>query len=314
MLSTTTPTVGAFTNVLMASTPVNYVTYTEYEIDLSAYSGSCYIAFARNAAPADGWYLYVDDVTVEDIPAGPVFSISPTEWNFGSTLINSTSSKLFTITNAGVGTLTINTVAVSGDYFALAEPFVTANLGTGESATFTVNYNPSVVGTHTGTVTITDARAVSTVDLEGTCYDPTQPLPYTQDFNGGTSLTAINWAGDMYIATPHGTDGSNGLYRNLWSSVPSCNAITPPIGPMITNAQLKFDYRFVNYSSYPANATPLGAGDNLQIQVSTDAGASYTTVYTIDQSNHVTSTSFANVRVSLAAYTTGSIMIRFLGT
>jgi hypothetical protein len=54
----------------MASTPVNYVTYTEYEIDLSAYSGSCYIAFARNAAPADGWYLYVDDVTVEDIPAG----------------------------------------------------------------------------------------------------------------------------------------------------------------------------------------------------------------------------------------------------
>ena len=314
LLSTTTPTVGAFTNVLMASTPVNYVTYTEYEIDLSAYSGSCYIAFARNAAPADGWYLYVDDVTVEDIPAGPVFSISPTEWNFGSTLINSTSSKLFTITNAGVGTLTINTVAVSGDYFALAEPFVTANLGTGESATFTVNYNPSAVGTHTGTVTITDARAVSTVDLEGTCYDPTQPLPYTQDFNGGTSLTAINWAGDMYIATPHGTDGSNGLYRNLYSSVPSCNAITPPIGPMITNAQLKFDYRFVNWSSYPANATPLGAGDNLQIQVSTDAGASYTTVYTIDQSNHVTSTSFANVSVSLAAYTTGSIMIRFLGT
>jgi hypothetical protein len=50
---------------------------------------------------------------------------------------------------------------------------------------------------------------------------------------------------------------------------------------MITNAQLKFDYRFVNWSSYPANATPLGAGDNLQIQVSTDAGASYTTVYTL---------------------------------
>jgi len=260
------------------------------------------------------WYISLDDITVDLAPTEAIFNISPTEWNFGSTLINSTSSKLFTITNAGVGTLTINTVAVSGDYFALAEPFVTANLGTGESATFTVNYNPSAVGTHTGTVTITDARAVSTVDLEGTCYDPTQPLPYTQDFNGGTSLTAINWAGDMYIDTSHGTDGSNGLYINLWSSVPSCNAITPPIGPMITNAQLKFDYRFVNWDSYPANATPLGAGDNLQIQVSTDDGASYTTVYTIDQSNHVTSTSFANVSVSLAAYTTGSIMIRFLGT
>ena len=144
--------------------------------------------------------------------------------------------------------------------------------------------------------------------------DPTEPLPYLQDFEIPTTLAQINWTGTFSIMTNHGTSGSKGLSRNLYSSATTAVATTPPIGPMITNAQLKFDYRFVNWSSYPANATPLGAGDNLQIQVSTDAGASYTTVYTIDQSNHVTSTSFANVSVSLAAYTTGSIMIRFLGT
>src|SRR5690606_38321376 len=49
--------------------------YTEYTIDLSSYSGLVYIAFTRVDSPADGWYLYIDDVTVEDIPS----CIAPTD-------------------------------------------------------------------------------------------------------------------------------------------------------------------------------------------------------------------------------------------
>lgn len=83
---------------------------------------------------------------------------------------------------------------------------------------------------------------------------------------------------------------------------------------MVPNAELKFDYRFVNYSGFPANATTLGANDKIDVQVSTDGGNTYTTVYTIDQSNHVTSNAFANTRVDLSAYETGSIMVKFLLT
>ena len=43
-------------------------TYTEYIVDLTPYTGLVYIAFARENAPADGWYIAVDDVTVENIP------------------------------------------------------------------------------------------------------------------------------------------------------------------------------------------------------------------------------------------------------
>ncbi|HQB98105.1 MAG TPA: choice-of-anchor J domain-containing protein, partial [Candidatus Cloacimonadota bacterium] len=91
-------------------------------------------------------------------------------------------------------------------------------------------------------------------------------------------------------------------------------AVTPPVGPMVPNAELKFDYRFVNYSGFPANATTLSANDKIDVQVSTDGGNTYTTVYTIDQSNHVTSNAFANTRVDLSAYETGSIMVKFLLT
>lgn len=69
-LSTTDGNIASFTNTLLTlSTTQITTTYTEYVVDLSAYSGLVYIAFARESAPADGWYISIDDVTVEDIPS-----------------------------------------------------------------------------------------------------------------------------------------------------------------------------------------------------------------------------------------------------
>jgi hypothetical protein len=147
-----------------------------------------------------------------------------------------------------------------------------------------------------------------------TLADPTKPLPYSQDFNSGTNLATISWSGTMTIATNHGTEGSNGLYKNMWSSTTTANGVTPPIGPMTDGVALSFDYRIVDYTGFPANATTIGELDKVEVQVSTDSGASYSTIHTIDQSNHTTSTSFASVTVDLSAYNSGSIMLKFLCT
>ena len=53
---------------------------------------------------------------------------------------------------------------------------------------------------------------------------------------------------------------------------------------------------------YPATATTIGASDVYNVRISTDDGATYTTVYTINQANHVVSTNFATVVVPLGAY------------
>ena len=129
----------------------------------------------------------------------------------------------------------------------------------------------------------------------------TLALPYSQDFNAGTTLPA-GWGGTMFVTANHGTAGSNGLNRNLYSSTPTANANTPIVGPIAATTQLEFDYRIVNFSSYPSTATTIGASDVYNVRISTDDGATYTTVYTINQANHVVSTNFATVVVPLGAY------------
>lgn len=290
-------------------------TGTTVTLPLDGVTGTKYFAFYGESTVTGGDNdLFVDNVTLRETPADPIFTYSPSEWAFGEILINSTANKSFTLGNNGGGFIDVNSVTVSGDFFALSEAFSPISLGAGETSAITVQYNPTAAGTHSGTITISTNRETIEIDLTGSCYDPTQPLPYTQDFNGGTSMLAINWTGTMSITSNHGTSGSNGLYKNMYSYSATANAVTPPVGPMVPNAELKFDYRFVNYSGFPANATTLSANDKIDVQVSTDGGNTYTTVYTIDQSNHVTSNAFANTRVDLSAYETGSIMVKFLLT
>jgi hypothetical protein len=68
-LSTTGSQIANFNSTLLTlSTAQLTTTYTEYSVNLSAYSGNVYIAFAREDAPADGWYLYIDEVKILNLP------------------------------------------------------------------------------------------------------------------------------------------------------------------------------------------------------------------------------------------------------
>jgi len=147
-----------------------------------------------------------------------------------------------------------------------------------------------------------------------TAADPTRSIPYLEDFNASTSLPA-NWTGTFSVSSSHGVS-SNGLYKNLWSSSTSAYVTTPPVGPLTDNTTLQFDYRYVEYSGYPNTAHTLVAGDKLEIQISTD-GTTFTTIHTIDSSNHTTSTSFAtcSVPITQAKVSQGDIIkAKFLAT
>jgi len=134
-------------------------------------------------------------------------------------------------------------------------------------------------------------------------------LPYLQDFNG---TTATGWDLDMSLTTNHGTAGSKGLTKQLTSG--TTYATSPLIGNISTSTKLSFHYRIVDNFGYPLNATSIGANDKIEIQVSLDNGATFTTFYTIDQSNHIASVEFANKVLSLEAYSSDFIKIRFFCT
>ncbi|MDD4309015.1 MAG: hypothetical protein PHO32_01410, partial [Candidatus Cloacimonetes bacterium] len=166
---------------------------------------------------------------------------------------------------------------------------------------------------YTNSLTDIDFKTDGTIPtVTASTLSTTLPIPYSQDFSASTSLPA-NWTGTMSVNATHGNGGGNGLTSDLYSYNTSCNIATNPIGPMVAVCELKFDYRIVNYTGYPATATTLGASDNFQVQISANGGA-YSTIYTINSTNHVTSNAYATITLPLTTYDTQTINVKFIGT
>ena len=68
LLSTAGNSASDFTDTLLVNTTYSNTTYETNTIDLSNYSGNVYLAFHIDSGGLDGYYLYIDDVVVEDIP------------------------------------------------------------------------------------------------------------------------------------------------------------------------------------------------------------------------------------------------------
>jgi len=176
----------------------------------------------------------------------PLFVVNPSSKDFGTVLMNTTNNQVFTILNAGGGTLSVSNISIAGSPFYTLQnmPTLPASLGTGQSITFTARYNPTAAGTHTATISITDNRMVHTVALTGTCLDPTiTTLPYQQAFDTVTPpALPIDWS-SIYQASV--TTGYVKTVTTSPQSAPNCVAIYNPtdvntiamlIAPPLANA------------------------------------------------------------------------------
>tara|TARA_R110002050_G_scaffold109799_1_gene221452 strand:+ start:203331 stop:207902 length:4572 start_codon:yes stop_codon:yes gene_type:complete len=90
LISTTTNALASFTDTLLVDT-VNSTTYAEHIVDLAAYTGNVYIAFYIPIGGLDGYYLHIDNFTVEVTPnclapsAGVVTNLTSTSADLGWT-------------------------------------------------------------------------------------------------------------------------------------------------------------------------------------------------------------------------------------
>lgn len=142
------------------------------------------------------------------------------------------------------------------------------------------------------------------------------PVTYTQDFEVTTPLPP-SWTGTMSVDLLHGTAASKGMTFDLFDDPDyhNCTGISPHIVLPVNQCKLTFDYRLTDWVSgvYPGPAKVMSAGDMVEIQMSTNHGASWTTLYTINMGNHIESQEFVNKTVTLPLYT-GQAMFRFYGT
>lgn len=161
--------------------------------------------------------------------AAPVVSLSPSSLTFASQAINSSSAaQAVTLSNTGGGTLTISGIAAAGDYSQ------TNNCGTSlaASGSCTINlvFTPTVIGTRTGSITITDNAAGSphTVTTTGTgasaavSLSPTS-LTFSNQMVSTTSasqgVTLTNTTGATLSLTSITASGDFGQTNNCASSL-----------------------------------------------------------------------------------------------
>lgn len=71
LLSQTGVAPADFTDTILPLASYSNTTYVEQKIDLSAYSGTCYIAWHVPSGGLDGWRLYIDSVVVQSLPPCP---------------------------------------------------------------------------------------------------------------------------------------------------------------------------------------------------------------------------------------------------
>lgn len=140
------------------------------------------------------------------------------------------------------------------------------------------------------------------------------PLPYQENFEEGAAAIA-NWT--ITSGFPNVTNAHNNvsqvLAANIWSSSPLLDYNTPRLGFVSASDTLRFDYRITDYSGAGTVATNM-LGNVIKVDISTDCGYSFTTVYTIDSTTHTPQVPLQTVEIPLTAFEGEAIVLRFLGT
>jgi hypothetical protein len=89
---------------------------------------------------------------------------SPTSINFGSVNVGSSAQQQIKITNSTPLGVTITSVVLSGNYFAISGVTAPLSLRAGVSATLTVSFAPKAAGAQTGKIVV-QGRGLTTLDV-----------------------------------------------------------------------------------------------------------------------------------------------------
>ncbi len=253
----------------------------------------------------------IDDVFISPPLARDIAALSVV--NTSSADCGSEADKVtITLSNFGTSAVTGFNVAYSiNDGAPIVENVGTLTIPPGMQASYTFNtsFNSSQAGSYRIKAwSVVAGELFPANDTIRFTFFTSRSIPFAENFEMGSLPNGWSADTDASVTRGHG-NSSYVLSDNLSFSDQNLTASTPVIGPIAEGDSLTFDYRFVNFSTNAA--TILGAGDLLEIQISEDCGQTYTTVKTINATNHVPTTVLRRVVVFLNDYIGKGIKIRF---
>lgn len=221
----------------------------------------------------------------------------------------------------------LSTTTISGTFTGSLGPCSTAVY------TFPTNINTSANGNYTikAYTSLSSDQRVPNDTQTSVLTNNSLSFPYTQNFDAG--ITPPGFVGTMgfgpddeFVTSDHGVANSGGMYFNLYNAgtpfIPRYygNYFTeelPSFGVLPPNTIFKYDYRIVDWNGYnnaaPTPTSNLNANSEFNLQVSTNCGATWTTVKSITSSNHTVGNTFTTVSVNLSAYAGQIVKFRFEG-
>ncbi|MEL1243784.1 GEVED domain-containing protein [Flavobacterium sp. DGU11] len=182
VLSTTNTNPASFTTVLRPLTTVSNTTQTPISwIDLTPYTGTVYIAIHVPSGGADGYYLYVDDITVD---TAPVRAIASGDFAVGSNWSNGTGPVCGQLSQIPSGiTMTVSSGTITSGQLEIA--------------------SGGALNVSGGTLTVGCTNNDSYIDNSGTINVSGGTLAVNGSIVNNTGSTFIQSAGNITI------DGNN---------------------------------------------------------------------------------------------------------
>jgi hypothetical protein len=207
------PAQGSLTPAILSTlTPgTNYIVLWDWLWDATA---QCYKGPGLNQCNTGTWTLQTFSLTSST--QGSAVSILPTSLTFPSTQIGTTSpTEYATLTNNNTVTLNfIGNYAITGDFSFAGTGTCVGSVAPGGNCALSVKFTPTVAGTRTGQVSITDDAPGSphTFTLSGT--GTASIYTYSQStYISGTCTT------NCYYISPSGLDSNSGTSSGApWKS------------------------------------------------------------------------------------------------
>ena len=217
--------------------------------------GDFYLGFYGHSEK-NKWYLYFDDVVVEEAPTTPVFAIVPASNNFGLIKTGQNSAPLnFTISNDGAGTFEIaaDAITITGvdkDNFSLVLPVLPISLASGESCELPVSFTPQTPGRKTAQIQIIDnTKTTHLIDISG------QSNEYIEEFTTEIPETWDNSDEYTHSTAQGGYIKSPTIIDRTYSLITPILDLTDNTDPFMT-IQLS-----VLYTPFQANVKFFGSND-----------------------------------------------------
>jgi hypothetical protein len=173
-LSAAAPSTGFIVNLASTSSAVT----VPASVTVAAGSASAsFSAAVASVSAAQAVTLSASEGTVYEafslqlIAAIPTLSVNATSIAFGDVAVNSPATQLITLTSTGGAAVTISSAAVSGTGFSMSGVTFPITLNPNQTATMSVQFDPTTSGTATGQLTIasnSSTNPTSAISLSGT--------------------------------------------------------------------------------------------------------------------------------------------------